>query len=239
MKQKPVGIAAVLAVLLASRAKAETPSVIVNLHEVGARNLNLMSIFCDPLYDASTGMPRAGEVRCTFTQAMVSKPTAEDIAKELKELDKPDALSSAKEMLKSCKEAKQPPANISETERRFFDQYKNACATNDAGRMLEAFRFLTREVTAHTCKLRTTGGKTFAFKRLHDNAWECIDSGLGGTVVMTIWRENPKTPWQYREVRAGDTTCNPDKEPLCRRPSTVEFGYRAAPHMACPSLVPW
>lgn len=238
MKAKTVAGVAVLTVLLGAVARAETPSVIVNLREVGARNLNLLSIFCDPVYDSKTRTPRAGELRCTFTQAMVTKPTADDIAKQLKELDKPEALRSAQGFLLTCKEAPQPNANATEGERRFFEQYRAACATNDARRMLEAMRFFTREVEAHTCKLTSTGGKSFTFKRLHDNAWETIDSGLGGTVVMTIWRDSQNTSWQYREVRAGDTTCNPDKDVLCRRPSTVEYSYRAAPRMICPSLQP-
>lgn len=238
MKAEAASKVALFGLLFVGASRAEALPIAVNLHQAGAQSLNLMSIFCDPSYDPTTGAVRAKEARCTFTQSLVSKPTADDIERELKELDKPETLNVAKELLKSCGQNKEPPANSTAGERRFYEQFRGACAAQDPGRVIAALRAFTRDVTAQTCRLRSTGGKTFTFRKLHDNAWETIDSGLGGTVVMTIWRPSPSSSWQYREVRAGDTTCNPDKDALCRRPSTLEYGYQGAPRMVCPLLQP-
>jgi hypothetical protein len=222
--------------LLAGAARAELPTA-VNLHEQAATNLNLLSIFCDPVAD-SKGNVSTDEARCTFVQAMVRKPSKEDISKELRQLDDPKLQVELKRTIKAqCAQLPlEPPRAMHDTERRFFDLYKAACASQSAGALMDALKYSVRELKANTCEVTATGGKTFRFKRLHDNAWQALDAGLGGTVVMTIWREASK-PWNYRESRAGDTTCNPAKDALCRGPSQSEFVWGPAPpSMNCPLL---
>jgi hypothetical protein len=87
--------------------------------------------------------------------------------------------------------------------------------------MIAALKFNIAEVEAKTCKVHGWSAKQFTFNQTSENSWESIDGGLGGTAVMTIWRDKDG-PWNYREARAGDVNCKAG-DMFCRRPGILEY----------------
>lgn len=245
MKWKTIPLAALwLGVALPVRAADQSPPTAVGLQEVGAKNINLLTIWCSPSYDASM-IQVSGSAQCFFSSTTVRKPSPEDILEKLSELDSADGRKDVERSLSRCKDdvaAIQANADkvkaLPLANQTFLAMFVDACSKKSASLLSAAMKYQINEIDAQTCKVHGHAAKSFVFKQTSDNSWEYIDGGpLGGTVVMTIWRDQGQYLWNYREARAGDVNCKVG-DTFCRAPGNVEWRWdRGKPTLECKFVV--
>lgn len=203
------------------------------LQEVGAKSIAYLTFWCDRLDDETA--------TCTFVNTYVRKPSQKEIRQQVDKLDGADARAELTRDFPKCREKlgidriPQHRAELTVLNKRFYELLTGPCEQQNFEAFVAAFKTYTREVEGNTCTVSTSLPKSKTFKRKTANLWEGIDTaepGMGGTVVMTIWREPKGLLWNYRQVQAGETDCTDSL--YCREPGIFEWKYETMrPAMEC------
>lgn len=154
--------------------------------------------------------------QCTMTQAMVIGPlSASRLSERNAELDQLAKAKGplAKHMRASC--TKKVIAEVAARatlpeEQTYVGKYKDACATKDAVKLVNALRWHLTNVEAHQCDLEAIGYQE-EFTQQDANTWTTTKAGLlcNTTTVMTLWRKPGDSLWNYKQVRSVPPNADP------------------------------
>lgn len=165
---------------------------------------SMMRVTCETPTKLATG---ARVTWCSTTQTIVTKPSREQIDKQLADIDSlainPEG---SKELLKLCREMRKPStgASPSDVDAQLVADVNRACKANDTNALWKTMRRWTSEVKAQTCKL-AIHSTTYQFTQVDKDTWRHTSTeGLscGMTLVLTLWRKPKGGLWNFQQVRS-------------------------------------
>jgi hypothetical protein len=234
---------------LVAEGRAQEPAVTSLPHAINLRGydgnesaFSLLSFGCYPLESGREESSGNNKATCRFTTTSIFRPTAEDVAKRLRDLDAPPgppaATDSFPAVCQTLTPLGPPPAGGAaiSPERRYQEQLAKACSANDAALGKEALRFGISEVWAKTCEVFNYGFREYDFEKIDDSTWRAMNGASGGTAtIRTIWRKkagNDLTSWNYKQVTSSDPSCVPTPFAECAKDSVQDWTPDAAIKLA-------
>jgi hypothetical protein len=231
-----------------STGMAQEPAVTSLPHAINLRGydgnetaFSLLSFGCYPL-ESRDENPSNNRVTCRFTTTSIFRPTAEDVAKRLRDLEAPQGPPAAAEsfpaVCQTLAPLGPPPAAGAAVppERRYQEQLAKACSTNDPALGKEALRFGITELWAKTCEVFNYGFREYEFEKIDDTTWRAMNGASGGTAtIRTIWRKktgNDLTSWNYKQVTSSDPSCVPTPFAECAKDSVQDWTPEATIKLA-------
>jgi len=210
-------------------------------HDANETAFSLLSFSCYPVEHREEASS-SNKATCRFTTTSIFRPTQEEVAKRLRDLDSPQNPPAAVDVFPAVCQTLAPPAPPVEgaagngPERRYQELLSKACAANDAALGKEAMRFNITEIWAHTCEVFNYGIREYEFEKIDDSTWRALQGASGGTAtIRTLWRKkagNDLTSWNYKQVSSSDPSCVPTPFAECAKDSVQDWTPEATIKLA-------
>jgi hypothetical protein len=206
-----------------------------NLHgnDGNETSSTLLSFGCSYVFEGAPLRLNTQRLTCRFATTRIARPTPEQVAERLHNLDVPQAQKETPDdfqgVCKALASSRSQAEMRSATgrERVYFDRITKACAEQDPNAGKEALRYNITEVWSKTCEAFNYGAREYEFQKVDDSTFRSMSGAAGETAtIRTIWRKKGASdfvPWSYKQVTSADPSCVPVPFRECAKDATEEW----------------